>query len=187
VGNRGQAAFARSGPCSGFLRRSSTSLEAFDAAAFLIDADGKVVWRNRLGEQLLVEPSSAEVRSIVHGDAPYLDASRESTDATGRRSAVRLFGVPVRREEGVAGLLALAVRSEAEAPDASTGRSLRLTPRQHEVLTPVAQGMGTKEIALRLGISQQTTRNHVRAVLHALGARSRVEAVVLAQRLRLVG
>jgi DNA-binding NarL/FixJ family response regulator len=61
-----------------------------------------------------------------------------------------------------------------------------LTPREREVLALLAQGLGNKAIAERLGVSDRTAKFHVNAILGKLGARSRTEALVLAARLGLV-
>ena len=61
-----------------------------------------------------------------------------------------------------------------------------LTPRQLEVLQALARGESTKQIAASLGISIETVRNYVRAVLRGLGVHSRLEAVVEARRLGIV-
>jgi DNA-binding NarL/FixJ family response regulator len=42
--------------------------------------------------------------------------------------------------------------------------------------------MSTKQIADELHLSRETVRNHVRHLLHALGAKSRLEAVAVARR-----
>ena len=54
-----------------------------------------------------------------------------------------------------------------------------LTPREIEVLQLVATGLGNKEIAARLGISEHTIKFHVASVMGKLGATSRTEAVTL--------
>jgi DNA-binding NarL/FixJ family response regulator len=54
-----------------------------------------------------------------------------------------------------------------------------LTPREIEVLRAMAEGLANKEIAARLGISENTTKFHVAAVMGKLGAGSRTEAVML--------
>ena len=61
-----------------------------------------------------------------------------------------------------------------------------LTPRQEEVLRLLAAGRSTDEIAAELHLARETVRNHVRAVLRAVGAHTRLEAVVTAQRLGLL-
>jgi len=52
-----------------------------------------------------------------------------------------------------------------------------LTPREGEVLQLLADGLGNKEIALRLNISEHTIKFHIRSILGKLGAASRTEAV----------
>jgi len=55
-----------------------------------------------------------------------------------------------------------------------------LTDRETEILQFVAQGYLNKQIALQLGISEQTIKNHVTSILRKLNASARTEAVVLA-------
>ncbi len=62
----------------------------------------------------------------------------------------------------------------------------RLTPREMEVLTHVAQGMNNREIAKALFISENTVKNHVRNILEKLHLHSRMEAVVYAVREKLL-
>ena len=54
-----------------------------------------------------------------------------------------------------------------------------LTPRETEVLRMIADGLGNKEIAARLGISDHTVKFHISAILAKLGASNRAEAVTL--------
>ena len=54
-----------------------------------------------------------------------------------------------------------------------------LTPREIEVLRLLAAGLGNKEIAARLAISDHTVKFHVASVMGKLGAASRTEAVTL--------
>ena len=62
----------------------------------------------------------------------------------------------------------------------------RLTEREMEVLTHVAQGMNNREIAKELFISENTVKNHVRNILEKLHLHSRMEAVVYAVREKLL-
>ena len=52
-----------------------------------------------------------------------------------------------------------------------------LTPRESEVLQMLAAGLGNKEIAGKLGISDHTVKFHVASILGKLGVSSRTEAV----------
>lgn len=55
-----------------------------------------------------------------------------------------------------------------------------LTPRQMEVLELVTGGLTNKEIALKLGISHQTVKNHMTAILRKLRCQDRTQAAVYA-------
>jgi DNA-binding NarL/FixJ family response regulator len=57
-----------------------------------------------------------------------------------------------------------------------------LTPREMEILELVVQGMSNRKIAYNLGISHQTVKNHMTAILRKLGATGRTEAAVSALR-----
>ena len=52
-----------------------------------------------------------------------------------------------------------------------------LTPREHEVLTLLADGLPNREIAARLGVSEHTVKFHLGAIFGKLGASTRTEAV----------
>jgi NarL family two-component system response regulator YdfI len=62
----------------------------------------------------------------------------------------------------------------------------RLTPREIEVLQLLSGGLGNKEIASRLNISEHTAKFHVASIMGKLGATSRTEAVTLGIRHGLV-
>ena len=62
----------------------------------------------------------------------------------------------------------------------------QLTPRQLEVLNQLNLGRSNKVIAYHLGLSENTVRVHVAAILDHLGVVSRVEAILEAQRRGLV-
>ncbi len=55
-----------------------------------------------------------------------------------------------------------------------------LSEREMEVLGCVVRGMSNKEIAAMLGISHQTVKNHVTAILRKFGVEDRTQAVVYA-------
>lgn len=57
----------------------------------------------------------------------------------------------------------------------------RLTPRQLDVLRLLGEGSPARTISLKLGLTEATVRNHIRAVLLELGAHSQLEAVFRAR------
>jgi DNA-binding NarL/FixJ family response regulator len=61
-----------------------------------------------------------------------------------------------------------------------------LTARETVVLRLMALGLGNKEIAARLDISEHTAKFHVSSILAKLGAASRTEAVTIGMTLGLV-
>ncbi|MEO7855160.1 MAG: response regulator transcription factor [Rubrivivax sp.] len=60
-----------------------------------------------------------------------------------------------------------------------------LTPRQRDVLMRLLHGHPNKLIARELGLTEGTVKIHIAAILRALGARNRTEAVVRAHELGL--
>ena len=61
-----------------------------------------------------------------------------------------------------------------------------LTKRQLEVLRLLAEGRSTAEIATALGLTQTTVRNYVANLLAALGAHTRLQAVIAAREAGLI-
>jgi two-component system NarL family response regulator len=59
--------------------------------------------------------------------------------------------------------------------------SVKLTPRELEVITLIADGLPNKEIAQRLFIETQTVKNHVHNILDKLQLQNRLEAVQYAR------
>lgn len=57
-----------------------------------------------------------------------------------------------------------------------------LSPREMEILEHVTRGMSNKEIAYKLGISHQTVKNHMTAILRKLRVDDRTQAAVYALR-----
>ena len=72
-----------------------------------------------------------------------------------------------------------------QLPGASAAARLGLTPRQMDVLRCVIQGQPNKSIARELDISEGTVKAHLSAVMQALNARNRTEAVYAAAKMGL--
>jgi DNA-binding NarL/FixJ family response regulator len=62
----------------------------------------------------------------------------------------------------------------------------KLTDRELEVLSLLADGLRHEEIGLRLGIGSETVRTHIRKASDRLGASTRTQAVATAFRLGLI-
>ena len=61
----------------------------------------------------------------------------------------------------------------------------KLTERELQILRLVAKGLGNREIAQQLFISENTVKNHIRNILEKLQLHSRMEAVIYAVREKL--
>jgi PAS domain S-box-containing protein len=70
--------------------------------------------------------------------------------------------------------------STAGLPVSAKSPIYDLTEREREVLSLLAQGLSTRDIAQSLSISPLTARNHTQNILHKLNVHSRLEAVAYA-------
>jgi two-component system, NarL family, response regulator YdfI len=70
------------------------------------------------------------------------------------------------------------------APSASPTQ--QLSPRESEILNLLAAGLGNKEIAWRLKISEHTVKFHVTSIFNKLSASGRAEAVAIGVRRGLI-
>ncbi len=64
--------------------------------------------------------------------------------------------------------------------------SLRLTPRELEILELIAEGLSNRQIAERVFVSENTVKTHSSRVFVKLGAERRTQAVQLGKALRLI-
>jgi DNA-binding CsgD family transcriptional regulator len=136
-----------------------------------------------------VRPGSTRADSLAEPRRARVDRQ------PGRRAfrtcrGVRISSVPLRQHREIVGVFGLACPARAAADGATAGEAAAcpfgVTARQFETLELLA-GLGTSAIASRLGVAEETARNHIRGLLRQLGVHSRLEAVVLAYRLGLVG
>lgn len=137
---------------------------------------------------LMVEPASlaalsaalgAGVRAVLPNDISpdQLVAALEAA----RSGLVVLHPTQSLAPVNTNGFPALPARSQALEELAEA-----LTPRESEVLQMLASGLGNKEIAAKLAISEHTVKFHVASILGKLGAASRTEAVSLGIRRGLI-
>jgi DNA-binding NarL/FixJ family response regulator len=66
------------------------------------------------------------------------------------------------------------------------GQRESLTAREKEVLRLMAEGLSSRDIASKLGISYATVRTHIRSLDAKLGVHSKVQAIVKARELALI-
>jgi DNA-binding NarL/FixJ family response regulator len=57
----------------------------------------------------------------------------------------------------------------------------QLTPREHDVLRLLAEGLSNSAIATRLGLSLKTVNNNTSSIFNKLNVRTRTEAAILAR------
>lgn len=80
-----------------------------------------------------------------------------------------------------------AIGNAAAISTADIAARIRLTPREHEVLTFLLRGASNKEIANSLNLQVVTVKLHVRGICRKLNAKNRTQAVLRAQEMGLSG
>ena len=170
-------------------------LEHINVPSYLIDASGVIRWVNPAAHKIVGDVRGRQFTSVVApeetrrarelfarkivGAARVTDARVQLIDTDGQRVAVEMSSVPLYRGEHVVGVFGQ-VSDVIEEPHAHP--ELHLTPRQAEVLELLERGRSTSQIAEELHLSSETVRNHIRHILRAVGAHSRLEAVAIANR-----
>src|SRR5262249_47522997 len=81
-----------------------------------------------------------------------------------------------RGEAARSGRMATRILDEIRGEDAPIGPEETLTTRELEVLELVASRLANAEIAMRLGISEHTVKNHMKSILAKLHLRNRRQA-----------
>lgn len=119
------------------------------------------------------------------------DPATQSTEAlrSGARAALRRDASPtelVAAIEAVAAGLVVLDPQAVPRPSPTASATESLTRREREILTLLADGLGNKVIAARLGISDHTVKAHVGAIFDKLHVGTRAEAVALGLRLGLI-
>ena len=89
---------------------------------------------------------------------------------------------------GAAALALWKVERPAEPFVADGGklRELGITPREHEILGLIAEGLSNREIGARVFISENTVKTHSSRLFDKLGVGRRVQAVQRARELGLI-
>lgn len=160
-----------------------------------IVVDGSGANGSALLADLLASDLAAETPVVVLLDDPRPEWTQEALRAGVRAilpSNLSSDQLVAALQAVVAGLLILHPSDAATMPGASAAPAALaelaepLTPREREVLQRLASGLGNKQIADQLGISEHTVKFHVASILGKLGAATRTEAVSLGIRHGLV-
>lgn len=181
------------------------ALENVTVAAYVVDREGRIQWQNRgaietighrVGQHWIhaVAPEDlhrarTEFARKLIGEAATTEYDVTLLGPSGQRVTVSVSSVPLWNDGeivGVFGVACPAAHTGAHGRRRDAAPASKLTARQYEVLALLADGLGTTEIAAKLGVAEETARNHIRGVLRELGAHSRLEAVVRAYRLGLL-
>ena len=102
------------------------------------------------------------------------------------------FGVQWARSKDVGGPEVRAPEGRPEgwpppfAVDAEKLKELGITPREHEILGLIAEGLSNREIGLRLFVSENTVKTHSSRLFDKLGVNRRVQAVQKGREIRLL-
>jgi PAS domain S-box-containing protein len=170
------------------------ALEHINVPSYLIDRSGVIRWVNPAARGLVGSVEGRQFTSVVApedtrrarelfarkllGNVDSTDTPLVLIDGKGERVAVEVSSVPLTRGEHVVGVFGQ-VSDVIEEPQPHP--ELHLTPRQAEVLRLLERGRTTEQMAEELHLSRETVRNHIRHLLTAVGAHSRLEAVALAR------
>jgi PAS domain S-box-containing protein len=174
---------------------AETALERTRVPAYMVDPSGVIRWLNPAAERLFGDlrgqhmttalPPEQRLRGQeifarnLLGPAEGSDNRGVLLDSNGERFRAELSTVPLSSGGHVIGVFGQVKRVDPIPPPASHPK---LSPRQRDVLQLLAAGCSTEEIARELHLSMATVRNHIRAIISALGVHSRLEAVIFAYR-----
>jgi PAS domain S-box-containing protein len=180
------------GPFWLIFERSSNAIVLLDDERRYVDVNpSAVALLGRTREELLGTSSLENIRGSERKPAAsQWQAFLKSGEDSGARTLVRPDGSEVeidyaarlaviggRRLAIFVSLANTDLAAEAPRDRAAAGS---LTTREREVITLIAMGRETNEIAAQLHISSETVRTHVRNAMSKLGARTRAQLVAIA-------
>jgi DNA-binding NarL/FixJ family response regulator len=143
--------------------------------------------------------AAAAIRE-VRPQAKMIFLTREDTDAV-RFAAVQAGASAFIHKSKAASEVVAAIRNVARGQVLITPRTIAtliakrrgieqqlqsLTVREKEVLRLMADGLSSRAVAAKLGISYTTVRTHIRSLGSKLGVHSKLEAIVKARELGLL-
>ncbi len=134
-------------------------------------------------------PSLGVIVLSMHDKAVYvkraveLGANGYLLKSAGKDELVRAIGIVAEGGSYIQGELTGVILESATSGDAT---SPRLSNREHQVLSRVAQGEENKQIANALGISEATVKTYLKSIFERLEVHSRAEAVAVGLRLGII-
>lgn len=168
------------------------AIERLRVPAYFIDTYGIIRWLNPAAQKIVGDVRGRHLTSVVAPEetrrareifARNLIGPPTGSDnrgvvigADGERVMVECSAVPLRSGGQVIGVFGQVLDLEDDVPPPPHPH---LTPRQSEVLRLLESGRSTEQIAHDLYLSVETVRNHIRNILRALNAHSRLEAVAI--------
>jgi PAS domain S-box-containing protein len=173
------------------------ALQDLSVGCYVVDETGRIVWLNDAAKAVVGDVTGRLITSVIDPDeAPGAmdafhrrlsgvdteDFSIDVIGIDGDEVRVEISSVPLREGHRAIGMFGVVTGQPGEDDRPAPKFDTRLTPRQREVLRALGDGESTDQIAAHLFVSRDTARNHVRAILQRLGARSRLEAVAIAHR-----
>ena len=187
-------------------------LETAPYGAFAIDLDQNIVfWNARAGRILGYEPEQVLGRKcyeVLQGlsldgttpfctrDCPAIAAARTGhipaaaqarmQCSSGERKQVTVIPLVAQDGHDRTMLIHMFHETPDQGPNPGQPATLPLTPREHEILSMLAQGMKPSDVAASLSISVHTVRKHISNAAEKLHSHGVMSAVLAAQRQHLI-
>jgi PAS domain S-box-containing protein len=170
------------------------TLRKVKVPSFIAASDGTITWGNDAAKTMFGDLRGQPFTTVVAPEyapmvlrqlekklrgVPVTDYEVDVFTADGRRRRAEISSVPIEHGDDCHAVFGVVLpgRPLVPMPDAAI-----LTSRQNQVLQLLGEGASTEQIAAMLHVSKETVRNHIRHILRALGAHSRLEAVALSHR-----
>jgi DNA-binding CsgD family transcriptional regulator len=173
------------------------ALDLVPMPVWITDSRGRLCWSNRAAVTEFGTDDGIHFSRFVSAErvnearelfarkiTGAVDSNVQTTVLIGRDGPVdaEMVSVPLSRDNAIAAVLFMARIVPTREVERTAIPRPRLTPRQHDVLKLLTDGLTTDQIAERLSIAPDTARNHIRMLLTELGVHSRLSAVVTAFR-----
>jgi PAS domain S-box-containing protein len=174
------------------------AIESVAVPAYVIDRGGVIRWLNPAAQAVVGDVVGRPFTTVVAPEDPraaehfarQMAGTERVTDAgvvllgADGRPVQCEFSSVVLTDDGdrAVGVFGQLVRRVPRANANEVVADPRLTPRQTEVLVLLERGCSTEQIAAELHVRADSVRKHIRHILRALGAGSRLEAVATARR-----